>query len=277
MALSLTSDRRFAFGEAVYSNGGLFGPVQRSYLSFFAVHAGVAHVEVDGRAIILASGRCCLVLNTQSLLVRCPRGKSTSLGWCENRPAVDLPLLQLELSDLPDQIPVSPRIETLLRLGMDLGLRREPYVNELRNALGEALFSAYLLEARAADANRPMPQTVQRARRFAEAHHHQDCNLRLMAKAARVSPQYLVSAFRKHLGLTPARYLWRLRAVHGLDLLQRSSLPIAEISYQCGYKNPYHFSRQIKSFFGESPKSLRQQRGFIEMSGAAEGAPDIYY
>ena len=57
----------------------------------------------------------------------------------------------------------------------------------------------------------------------------------------------------------------------------RARLTISEIAYQCGYKNPYHFSRQIRQFFKHSPSELRKSRGYVDASGVAEGAPDIYF
>ncbi len=277
MNFSLTTDRRFAFGEAVYPNGGVFGPVQKAYLSLFVIHEGRATVEVDDREIDLTTSHCCLVLNIERLALRCERGLSTRVSWCENRPAVALETLQLELSSLPEQIPMTPRVETLQKMGVELGLTEAAAVNELRNAIGEALFSAYFLEAKTAEIDRPVPRSVLRARRCAEENFTGDCDLTMLSKAARTSPQYLVSAFRKHLGVTPSRYIWRLRAVRGLNLLQQTGLTISEIAYQCGYKNPYHFSRQIKQVFKRSPSELRKSRGYIDASGVAEGAPDIYF
>ena len=277
MNFMLTSDRRFAFGEATYPNGGLFGPVQQAYLSLFVIHEGHAVVELDDREIVLTAGQCCLVLNIRRLALRCERGTSTRVSWCENRPAVALETLQLEFLGLPEQLPLSPRIESLQKMGVELGLTEASAVNEFRNAIGEALFSAYFLEARTAEIDRPVPRSVLRARRCAEENFTGDCDLAMLAKAAHTSPQYLVSAFRKHLGVTPSRYVWRLRAVRGLNLLQQTGLTISEIAYQCGYKNPYHFSRQIRQFFHRSPSELRKSRGYIDASGVVEGAPDIYY
>lgn len=277
MNFSLTSDRRFAFGEATYPNGGVFGPVQQAYLSLFVIHEGRGTVEVDDREIVLAAGQCCLVLNLRRLALRCERGLSTRVSWCENRPAVALETLQLELSRVPEQMPLTLRLETLQKMGVELGLTEARAVNELRNAIGEALYSAYFLEAKTAEIDRPIPRSVLRARRYAEENFTGSCDLAMLAKAARTSPQYLVSAFRKHLGMTPSRYIWRLRAVRGLNLLQQTGLTISEIAYQCGYKNPYHFSRQIRQLFKHSPSELRKSRGYVDASGVAEGAPDIYF
>src|SRR5262245_49836401 len=80
MNFMLTSDRRFAFGEATYPNGGVFGPVQGSYISLFVIHEGQAVVEVDEREIVLAGGQCCLVLNIRRLALRCERGVSTRVS-----------------------------------------------------------------------------------------------------------------------------------------------------------------------------------------------------
>lgn len=277
VSFRITAPRSYAFGEAVYPNGGVFGPVSQSYLTLFVIYSGRASVDIDGRELVLDGGTCCVVLNTRQMALRCERGQSTRVGWSESHPVMAAEVMQMELSHLPEQIQITPRIELLHKLGTDLGLTDERAVNQLRNAIGEALFSAYLLEAQTAATDRPVPRSVVRARQYAEANFADGCHLASLAEAAGTSPQYLVLAFRKHLGITPSRYVWRLRAVRGLNLLQQTDLTVAEIAYQCGYKNPYHFSRKIRQYFKRPPSELRKRRGYIDASGIAEGAPDIHY
>ncbi|WP_395447970.1 helix-turn-helix transcriptional regulator [Aminobacter sp. UC22_36] len=92
-----------------------------------------------------------------------------------------------------------------------------------------------------------------------------------------VTPQHLVSSFRKHIGVAPVRYLWQVRASRGHFLLLQTGLPISDIAYQCGYKNPFHFSRPISDQFGMSPRQVRENKGYRMANDVAEGAGDTAY
>ena len=88
--------------------------------------------------------------------------------------------------------------------------------------------------------------------------HFGDGNCLLEAhKAAGISRNALIYKFRKELHTTPARHLWRVRAERGAAMLGETGHTTAEIAYRCGFTNPFHFSRLVKQYFGQSPKNLR--------------------
>jgi transcriptional regulator GlxA family with amidase domain len=76
-----------------------------------------------------------------------------------------------------------------------------------------------------------------------------DC-LQTAHVAAGVSRNTLITWFRTELQVTPARYLWRLRAERGIAMLAETGNTIAEIAYACGFRAPFHFSRHVKSLAG---------------------------
>jgi len=69
----------------------------------------------------------------------------------------------------------------------------------------------------------------------------------------------MIYKFREALNMTPARYLWKLRGEQGVAMLAETGLSIAEIAYRCGFKNPYHFSRMVKTLQGTSPRTVRRK------------------
>jgi len=54
-----------------------------------------------------------------------------------------------------------------------------------------------------------------------------------------------IRKFQKHHHATSSRFLWKLRAERGIAMLGETGLSVAEIAYQCGFQNPFHFSRMM--------------------------------
>lgn len=79
-----------------------------------------------------------------------------------------------------------------------------------------------------------------------------------MAKKVHMSPSNLVRVFRKATGLTPMRYLIRLRARHAGRLLVETDLTITQIAQRCGFDDPNYFSRQFRQCLGVTPSQHRK-------------------
>jgi AraC-like DNA-binding protein len=251
--------RENTFGEITYENGGHYGPIKGDYLAFMIVHIGAVEIEADSVVTSLEAGQCALSLTREQYICTAAPGILTHVSWCDSRPENASWLFQ-ERQNIAASTKTSHQIETIAQLGVDLGLGDQGSRSGLREALTNALLNAYIYETEVVEAERPIPQTILQARRFLDENFAADISIEKVARQVRVSPQYLVSAFKKHLGVTPARYLWRCRLDYGAHLLQRSGLTVSEIAYRVGYKNPYHFSRQVKLAFDCSPTELREQK-----------------
>lgn len=79
-----------------------------------------------------------------------------------------------------------------------------------------------------------------------------------LARAAGVTRGHLSRVFRHDLGLTPMEALRLLRLDRAATLLARSNLPIQELAAQCGFGNPFHFSRLFRAAYGDSPRGYRR-------------------
>lgn len=62
---------------------------------------------------------------------------------------------------------------------------------------------------------------------------------------------------KQHTGMTPQRYLNRLRLLEARKQLQQSDKTITEIAHACGFSDSNHFSTQFRREFSHSPKMLR--------------------
>jgi len=68
----------------------------------------------------------------------------------------------------------------------------------------------------------------------------------------------LYRAYREHFGLTPSRYLQRLRLQAGLDLLRAGRFNIDEAARESGFRDGNYFARTVREATGESPRAFRQ-------------------
>lgn len=89
-----------------------------------------------------------------------------------------------------------------------------------------------------------------------------------LAAAAGLSVTHYTAIVRRLTGFSPIDFLIRQRIQHGATLLATSSLPIAEIAGECGFNDPYYFSRSFARIMGCSPRHYRQTHG-PAMSGVA--------
>ena len=276
----------FAFGSWSLPGGGEYGPVHRPYATLLMVHAGAARVEVDGRTVSVVAGECALVVNRERLAITYQRHLRSEVSWCEAQPRPPVPPRSDGDAGAPDgaapppprKTPITPRLNRLQTMGLDLGDGSGAELNALRNALGLAVFAAYALETASGAAHGALPSAVARARDHVEQNFADEAlALPAIAAAAGLTPSYLVGLFRQHLGTTPVRYLWSVRAREARRLLLISDLTSAEIAYRCGYKSPFHFSRHLKSSFGQTPRAIREAQGYRTPSNLAEDAHDLAY
>lgn len=80
-----------------------------------------------------------------------------------------------------------------------------------------------------------------------------------LAGLVHLSPTRFHSVFKQITGLAPMEYVQHMRISKAQQLLVRSDLTIAEVGYQSGFGDPFHFSRLFKSAVGMSPKAYRQK------------------
>jgi AraC-like DNA-binding protein len=267
----------FSFGEAIYPAGGIYGPLSNRYVNLLMMQEGRAKVTYDDETIVIQAGQCGFIRNERFVQFEYEKSMRSKVSWCEGYPTLLPESEGLRLPDVASQIPISERLQTLQRLGLELGETSGATVNILRNALGQTLFTAYFHESQRSERERHIPLAIHRARQYLEDNFEIEITVDRLAKIVALTPQHLISSFRKHLGMTPIRYLWKVRANRGHQLLLRTGLTIAEITFQCGYKNSFHFSRQIKQQFGMSPTEVRATMGYRKPSEVAENTSETLY
>ncbi len=77
------------------------------------------------------------------------------------------------------------------------------------------------------------------------------------AKEAGMSVSHFSELFRVQTGQSPMAYFIDIRIRHACRLLDHSPQPVKSVAIECGYRDPYYFSRVFKKVMGSSPEKYR--------------------
>jgi transcriptional regulator GlxA family with amidase domain len=140
------------------------------------------------------------------------------------------------------------------------GSRRvaSPAAGRVVEHLGLALFAEFLNQAELWPRRARHDEGLSRAMACIEESFGDEGCLAQARLAAGCSASGLNQRFRRHLGTSPARFIWTTRVERGVSMLRDTGLTVAEISAHCGCKNPFHFSRIVKRSLGISPREVRR-------------------
>ncbi|MGW0705459.1 GlxA family transcriptional regulator [Streptomyces sp. NPDC002643] len=123
----------------------------------------------------------------------------------------------------------------------------------LRRPGNQAQFSAQL----AAQTARREP--LREVQQWISEHPADDLSVETLAARARLSPRHFARAFQTETGMTPGRYVDRVRLEHARRLLEDTSDGVAGISRACGYGTPEAMRRAFVKTLGTSPAEYRRR------------------
>lgn len=228
-------------------------------MTLVAVYAGEVVITVDGLSRTLTAGNTSL-LSIHKSIHYVVKG-NCHFRWCfaPNALKFDTGISSIKLS--LSSIPLWDRLDSLLELGMALIKTSNSIEENLKNSLGPSLFYEYLSKAHATEARQPIPRKIQRTAEFIEQRFQEPLNTQDIADAIGLTKTYLISLFKKHMGITPAEYLKQIRLDKAYDLIIQTDMGMVEVADQCGFKNQFHLSRCIKQLYGQPPSILRQKSG----------------
>jgi transcriptional regulator GlxA family with amidase domain len=139
-------------------------------------------------------------------------------------------------------------------LGRDVALTVARHlVVFLRRPGNQAQFSAQLA---AQTARREPLRDVQQ---HITEHPEGDLSVESLAARARLSPRHFARAFQEETGMTPGRYVERVRLEHARRLLEDSLDGVEEISRACGYGTPEAMRRAFVKALGTAPTEYRRR------------------
>ena len=95
--------------------------------------------------------------------------------------------------------------------------------------------------------------------RLMEANIGEPLSLDELARLVRLSQRHLQRMFKIYLGVSPTHYYLSLRLRRARDLLRTTDASIANVTSECGFQSPCHFSKAYRAQFGYAPSRERRQ------------------
>jgi AraC-like DNA-binding protein len=250
-------------GVAVYPPGATFGPRRLDDFEFVWLLHGTAEWRYEQDSIALWPNR---------LLLGRP-GIEDSFVWDRSRPTrhaylhfrlvgrlawlpdpAHWPLVRT----LPDDDPLRPLLRYLLGLGEDRSGERQPTVDQALGLL-LTLFVQGALPRRDEQLPPHLDTLLEFVRRaWSPPTPTRALSLEELAAGACISTGYLSRLFRQHHGIGPVAAFELLRLARAATLLVRSNLSVGAVAHDCGFANPYHFSRRFHRVYGQPPGRYRR-------------------
>ncbi|MEU7064736.1 GlxA family transcriptional regulator [Streptomyces sp. NPDC053429] len=125
----------------------------------------------------------------------------------------------------------------------------------LRRPGNQAQFSAQLA---AQTAQREPLRDVQQ---WITEHPGEDLGVEALAARAALSPRHFARAFQAETGVTPGRYVERVRVEHARRLLEEGREGVAQIARASGYRTPEALRRAFLRTLGQPPSEYRRRFG----------------
>jgi AraC family transcriptional regulator len=94
---------------------------------------------------------------------------------------------------------------------------------------------------------------------YIREHISQDLSLQELATVAGLSSSHFKVQFRESTGMPVHQYVIAARVEHALNLLVRTSVPVADVALQAGFSNQSHLSRHLRRLHGVTPAALRRE------------------
>ena len=249
-----------SFGEIVYPPNGTLGPrIQRS-IQIVVVYRGSMSVWVDDERVDVMANTVCVLLPGHREEFAFAEDTETHHSWAHYGDDGHFEEFLERLLHLPRLIRLSRTLARRMRALLDLEFSVLPTRRELERLLAHLVLLQYIGEAELSGYGPLSPSSpLERALQAIEAQLGSEIDVGEIAASAAVSTSHLIRLFNRHLGVTPARYLWQRRVERGIELLEETGLPIGEVARTCGFRSSHHFSRRVREASGSTPTRVRDQ------------------
>jgi len=118
---------------------------------------------------------------------------------------------------------------------------------------------------RAAGATRP--DGIERALSLCHGHPGEPLDVARLARASGYSRYHFSRLFAEHEGVSPARYLMRLRMEEASRLLRLEDVPVKAVAHRCGFDDANYFAKVFRRFYGIAPTDFRRSGMFSGRPG----------
>lgn len=140
-------------------------------------------------------------------------------------------------------------------LGLDIQECELPYYDTVKAALHQMMFAALMAAGLATNTmNKGVFAVIQ------DINHHfteTDYDVRKAIEQSGYTMNHFRNIFRKEIGITPTEFVTARRLDRAEELFSqvKDRIPVKDVALQCGFQDPYYFSRQFKKRRGISPQA----------------------
>lgn len=117
----------------------------------------------------------------------------------------------------------------------------------------------FICEDIGAKNQRSTAHLVKKAAQFMDEHLGEDINVDTIASHVYLSSGYLMTIFKREMGISIISYLTAKRMEKAKELLLENDLKIYEIANEVGYSNATFFSSTFRNHVGLSPKQFKER------------------
>ena len=212
-------------------------------------------------------------------VVHCTIADTQIERWCLHfdwETAKNVPALPYEYSDslssfisskcnlTPEWVPyplplarMAPDYETLLKLVKELFACGDESLEDKIRRKGILLQILSLCFAKSSDKKIFMSPLLLKAKEYIDINfRNPELNVSKVARQSSVTVNHICRLFRKELATSPLEYINSLRLKHAVELLNGTSLNVAQIAFRTGFMDPNYFSRLFKKKNGVSPSNF---------------------
>ena len=255
---------RISFQHLCSPKGKLRGMYHRNLV--LKVHLkGTSTGIVDGMTYVFTPGTAMLVFPFQQHWVL-HTGSPEDPGEMQERMLFNFSLTQDEQKIL---LPLKDRVFTLEKTDYPLLLdvaERLQSTSEAEQSVCPYLLNLFLFRclARISPHEQKVlpdnePTVVQTILNYIRTRYKKNPTVAMMASELKISETRLRKLIRRETRLSPGELIRSLRLQQAGELLCFTDLKIGEISRQCGFPNPFAFSRSFRLKYGMPPRRFRQE------------------
>jgi AraC family transcriptional regulator len=134
------------------------------------------------------------------------------------------------------------------------------YGEHLARALATYLLRSYSAESAGAPSDPSRSARIAAVQQYIEANLGQDLSINALANLAHLSRYHFARFFKQSTGLAPHQYVLKCRIDEGKRLMRQTTLDLAEIAQQLGFRDQSHFTARFRKLTGVTPKRWRGRR-----------------
>lgn len=162
-----------------------------------------------------------------------------------------------EMPDFPQTQPVSKgsKLEAYFADANEIWNTRSPgYKIHLKSVLNKIFYTLITHTHQFSPSNPYIEATI----RYMTENIHRKITVAELADLACYSTSYYNKVFADTMGVTPIKYLNKLRIERAKELLGTGIFSAAEIAEKCGFENMYYFSNTFKKYTGITPREYKK-------------------